>query len=154
MNQGASFAWKVLILVNLVLVLLVYGKQIDYNKKVEQQLVALQNENLLLEDKLENISSTKFELSTQIGFLKAQIKRLESQLSFTEKKSVQPEIEVEFVKRSPDPYINAEQIANTDYSIHDEQDCSGEGRGLIALFVDLYLKCPDNVFGYAIELDY
>lgn len=42
--------------------------------------------------------------------------------------------------------------SNYDFS-NDMGDCSGVGDGIIGLFVDVFTKCPGNVFGYSIKVN-
>lgn len=65
---------------------------------------------------------------------------------------ISPEKDITINYKESENNIIEDRERNYGFSI-DVGDCSGAGDGIVGLFVDVYTKCPGNMYGYLIRVD-
>ena len=143
--------WKAITVLNsLCLMLILYFGFVDYSE-MQSRISILENENDELTGITNGLRSDIKDLLDRIDYLNDKINRIELDKAVQNMAETTSVAGPEIRRSHFDADISTQFTPEAAFSA-DMGDCSGVGKGVIGLFVDVFTKCPSDIRGFGINV--
>ncbi|MBA56041.1 MAG: hypothetical protein CMK89_16440 [Pseudomonadales bacterium] len=146
--------WKALIVLNLVLslalVVLCVQLYVSKNQIRSDFFLEIAKQDILIKDQQNAISDLQMKVDDLIWRMnRNEVSKFDHEPEYSlDRKEAQ--VNVHYNDSNEEPGTVRQRSYGFSY---DTGECTGVGDGIVGLFVDVYTKCPGNVFGYSIKVD-
>ena len=142
--------WKLISIGNTICLFVIFYIVLIQHRDLEQKIALLEDENSKLITITDDMRSDINDLLDRIDYLNNKVDRLEldKAIDNISESSNYPTMQ------NRDAHFNVDapgEVSDVGFSA-DMGDCSGMGKGLIGLFVDVFTKCPSDVRGFGIQV--
>ena len=143
--------WKAITILNsLCLILILYFVFVE-NREMQSRIYILEKENDELAAIADGLRSDIKDLLDRIDYLNDKINRIELDKAVQNMAETTSVAEPEIRRSHFGADISTQVTPETAFSV-DMGDCSGVGKGVIGLFVDVFTKCPSDIRGFGINV--